>query len=240
MVIDALVGRHTYGRRLFDETAALPERQSSRAPSQIDARDPYFALPPPKSCGRNRWPRVREPPDRDRNPITDLIATATELTARSIGARDFRAHRDAREVIVSAEGSQPQIMRRLRELLSDLAIRLSDATASIPMPRKPSRRHSRLRTCERPPATFLGDRRAARRRARQELAGVLTSRTKLALRQGSGYKSGIGRDQRERHQICQNRDSMSGFPPMPTALTSGTQVSRPEFLQLSSRPRFLS
>lgn len=130
MVIDALVARHTYGRRLFDRNGRIA--RSGKVVERLlksMLRDPYFALPPPKSCGREQYgPAFVNRLIATGIPLPDLIATATELTARSI-ARAISEHtRDAREVIVSGGGvHNRQIMRRLRELLSDLAIDSSDA-----------------------------------------------------------------------------------------------------------------
>jgi anhydro-N-acetylmuramic acid kinase len=80
--------------------------------------DPYFALDPPKACGREQFGReFANGLIATGIPLPDLIATATELTARSI-AGAISGHKAIREVIASGGGvHNRQIMRRLRELL---------------------------------------------------------------------------------------------------------------------------
>jgi anhydro-N-acetylmuramic acid kinase len=130
MVIDALVAHHTRGRLLFDRDGRVA-RSGKVVESLLKSmlRDPYFALPPPKSCGREQYgPKFVNRLIATKIRLPDLIATATEFTARSI-VRAISDHAGgAREVIVSGGGvHNRQIMRRLRELLPDLAIDSSDA-----------------------------------------------------------------------------------------------------------------
>jgi anhydro-N-acetylmuramic acid kinase len=130
MVIDALVAHHTRGRRLFDRDGriACSGKVVERLLKSL-LSDPYFALPPPKSCGREQYgPKFVNRLIATKIPLPDLIATATELTARSI-ARAVSDHAaGAREVIASGGGvHNRRIMGRLRELLPGLAIDSSDA-----------------------------------------------------------------------------------------------------------------
>ncbi len=130
MVIDALVAHHTRGRRLFDRDGRIA--RSGKVVERLLKsllRDPYLALAPPKTCGREQYgPEFVNRLIATGTPLPDLIATATEFTARSI-ARAISDHaRSAREVIVSGGGvHNRQIMQRLRELLPDLAIDSSAA-----------------------------------------------------------------------------------------------------------------
>jgi anhydro-N-acetylmuramic acid kinase len=130
MVIDALVGHHTHGRRLFDHDGRIARggNVDQRLLKSL-LRDPYFALAPPKSCGREQYgPKFVNRLIATGIPLPDLIATATELTARSI-ARAISDHaRGTRDVIVSGGGvHNRQLMRRLCELLPDFTIATSDA-----------------------------------------------------------------------------------------------------------------
>jgi anhydro-N-acetylmuramic acid kinase len=130
MVIDALVAHHSRGRELFDRDGRIA-RSGKVNESLLESllRDPYLALPPPKSCGREQYgPKFVNRLIASKIPLPDLIATATEFTARSI-ARAISDHAaGAREVIVSGGGvHNSQIMRRLRKLLPDLSIDSSRA-----------------------------------------------------------------------------------------------------------------
>ena len=88
-------------------------------------QDPYYALPPPKSTGRERYgkrfaatliARAKEEGLR----VEDLLATVTELTARTMVLHYdqwcFAMHR-VDEIIVSGGGAHNQtLVRRLKEL----------------------------------------------------------------------------------------------------------------------------
>jgi anhydro-N-acetylmuramic acid kinase len=90
MVIDEIVRRVTGGRQALDRNG----RRAARG--QIDPallgrwlRQPYFRRRPPKSCGREEFgarfvERTLRQTDLRKRP-DDVIATATALTARSIG-----------------------------------------------------------------------------------------------------------------------------------------------------------
>jgi anhydro-N-acetylmuramic acid kinase len=130
MVIDALVAHHSRGRQLFDRDGRIA-RSGKVDESLLKSllRDPYLALAPPKSCGREQYgPKFVNRLIASKIPLPDLIATATEFTVRSI-ARAISDHAaGAREVIVSGGGvHNSQIMRRLRKLLPDLSIDSSRA-----------------------------------------------------------------------------------------------------------------
>ncbi|NBD20583.1 anhydro-N-acetylmuramic acid kinase [Aquabacterium fontiphilum] len=101
--------------------------------------DPYFALPPPKSTGRdlfnadwlNRWlaPHgLTDGPLGDGDLARDVQATLCELTARS-AALAIRDHApDAAEVVVCGGGAlNGDLMRRLSEQLSGVRVGRSDA-----------------------------------------------------------------------------------------------------------------
>ncbi|HET7322578.1 MAG TPA: anhydro-N-acetylmuramic acid kinase, partial [Longimicrobiaceae bacterium] len=132
-LIDAAVALATGGRLAFDEGGQLA------AQGKVDAallaellQHPYFAEQPPKSTGRELFGRpfverlvqaIQPEGDRD---WLDLVATLTELTARSIADAYARwaIPRGVAEVVVTGGGaSNPQLMRRLRELLAPLPVR---------------------------------------------------------------------------------------------------------------------
>jgi anhydro-N-acetylmuramic acid kinase len=96
---------------------------------------PYFASPPPKSTGRELFDAgyIREVIERCRSARRgaadeDIVATAVELTARSIADayRRFLAE-PASEVLLSGGGARhPVLMERLSTLLAPRAVRPFD------------------------------------------------------------------------------------------------------------------
>src|SRR5581483_1053579 len=92
--------------------------------------DPYFALPPPKTTGRERFGAqfLDEHQARlDALSLEDAAATLVALTAQALAsAVDASASRDAR-VIVSGGGAQnPAIMRELQRRLRGRRVESSD------------------------------------------------------------------------------------------------------------------
>lgn len=124
MIIDALVAHKTQGRQRYDRTGRIA-RASKIHPRMLDAMlgDPYFALDPPKSAGREQFGHeFASGLIATGLFIDDLIATATEFTAQSI-ARALRSYKGIGEVIASGGGiHNRQIMRRLGELLPSITI----------------------------------------------------------------------------------------------------------------------
>ena len=101
----------------------------------VDAllRHPYFAAPPPKSTGRELFDAryVSELIERCRAhdeaaSHEDIVATAVELTARSIADQfDRFVQRDVAEVLPSGGGARHLVlMERLRALLAPRTVRL--------------------------------------------------------------------------------------------------------------------
>lgn len=127
MIIDALVEIFTRGAAQFDRDGRIADSGIVRN-DLIDQwlRDPYFALPPPKTTGRERFGThhamrlIDEAPDV---PFEDLIASATALTARSIAdayERFIRPRGMIDEVIISGGGARnPSLMRMIRASLPD-------------------------------------------------------------------------------------------------------------------------
>jgi len=124
MVIDALVAHHTHGRQTFDRDGRIARHgKINRRLLDSMLSNPYFALDPPKACGREQFGReFVSGLIASGLPLADLIATATELTARTIAAA-IASHMGIREVIASGGGVDNRyLMRRLRELLPALTI----------------------------------------------------------------------------------------------------------------------
>lgn len=127
MIIDALVEISTRGTEQFDRDGRIADSGTVR--DDLIAkwlRDPYFALPPPKTTGRERFGThhamrlIEESPDA---PFEDLIASATALTARSIAdayERFIRPRGTIHEVIIGGGGARnPALMKMIRESLPD-------------------------------------------------------------------------------------------------------------------------
>ncbi|HTM49762.1 MAG TPA: anhydro-N-acetylmuramic acid kinase [Bryobacteraceae bacterium] len=128
MVIDALVSRHTGGKRKFDRGGRIAA--SGRVNDKLLAKlvqDPYYRLRPPKSAGREQYGKdfVRRLL-RSGISLPDLIATATILTAVTIAAAIHRFAPGCDDLIVSGGGAHNrQIMGHLSALLPDAAIATS-------------------------------------------------------------------------------------------------------------------
>jgi anhydro-N-acetylmuramic acid kinase len=139
MVIDALVARSTKGRLRFDRDGRTA-RSGSVNPRLLEAMmgDPYLDLAPPKTCGREEYGReFVDTLVATAIALPDLIATATEFTARSIAygvglgralsrTRDKKAWTGPAELIVSGGGVHNRfLMQSLRARLPDFAISTS-------------------------------------------------------------------------------------------------------------------
>ncbi len=97
-LLDGVVRRATGGALAWDEGGERAARGQVREPFlRALLEDPFFAEPPPRSTGRERFGEARvEAIVRDFAPEAeaewdDLLATLAELTARSIGEA-YRAH----------------------------------------------------------------------------------------------------------------------------------------------------
>ncbi|WP_419803993.1 anhydro-N-acetylmuramic acid kinase [Terriglobus sp.] len=145
VVIDGVM-QQLYGKR-FDRNGAVAAR-GRVLQTVVDEvlRMPYFALPAPKSCGREEFgggfverfiAECRQAGARD----ADVVATATALTAQSI----LQAYRmlvwpflgqsaplaDATDYIVAGGGARnATLLRMLRESLEPLGIQVSTSEAT--------------------------------------------------------------------------------------------------------------
>ena len=134
MVMDALVRRATHGRESFDSNGQMA---SSGTADEIVLgrilRLPFFTVPPPKSAGREQFGAdfvdhyFRKKGETASN---DLLATATELTARSIalGVQSFVPWREGKwRIVVSGGGARNCfLLARLAAHLPGLEIRRAD------------------------------------------------------------------------------------------------------------------
>ncbi|CUU33765.1 MAG: anhydro-N-acetylmuramic acid kinase [Fimbriimonadales bacterium] len=131
-LIDLAVRWHTGGRLAYDPDGSLAAQASPDEPLLHEMlAHPFFQQPPPKSTGREVfgveylqkwWGRVE--------PLT-LIATLTELTARTIAQAVRQWCMPVARLIVSGGGMHNQtLMARLQALLPEVAIQ-SSATFGI-------------------------------------------------------------------------------------------------------------
>lgn len=134
MVIDALVRHLTDSREAYDTGGRVAARGKLDELVLAEAlADPFFQREPPKSSGREQFgePFVEAHfLARRRMTFEGAVRTATELTARTIADAlerfvfsRVRIHR----LIVSGGGAHNRfLMKRLRELLPQLKVELSD------------------------------------------------------------------------------------------------------------------
>jgi anhydro-N-acetylmuramic acid kinase len=139
-LIDAAVELATDRRLSFDRDGRLAARGGVDEVLLADLlRHPYFAAPPPKSTGREEFGRPfvarlveALEPEGDRDWL-DLVATLTELTARSIADAYGRwvTPRGVDEVVVTGGGARNlTLVARLRDLLAPLPV-VDGATLGI-------------------------------------------------------------------------------------------------------------
>ena len=119
MVIDALVNELTGGKQLFDRGGAIAAKgKVNRALLDKLLADPYYKRKPPKSAGREQYgvkyvAKLRA----SKLPLTDLIATATALTAATI-AFGVQLAGQTDEIVASGGGvHNRQLMGNLAALL---------------------------------------------------------------------------------------------------------------------------
>jgi anhydro-N-acetylmuramic acid kinase len=118
-VIDALA-RGIDPRERFDRDGALSSR--GRVDETVLAElltHPFFASPPPRSTGREQFGDAFARELERRVPGPDGVATAVELTARSIARAIAEWVPGAPEIVVSGGGAHhPRLMRSLNAALA--------------------------------------------------------------------------------------------------------------------------
>ena len=134
MVIDAVVSALTGGERTYDAGGAMAaEGKVDQGLLGLLRQDPYYALPLPKSTGRERFgvQYVGQILDYGRShglSSADLAATVTDLTAWSIAdayERYVLPRRRAGELVVGGGGSyNAALMGFLRERFAPWGIRV--------------------------------------------------------------------------------------------------------------------
>lgn len=131
-LMDAAVEIATGGRLTYDRDGLLAAQgEVDRKLLEDLLRHPYFAQEPPKSTGREEFgrPFVQRlveavEPEGDRDWL-DLVATLTELTARSIADsyRRWVLPRGVGEVVVTGGGARnPTLVNRIRSMLDPIEV----------------------------------------------------------------------------------------------------------------------
>jgi anhydro-N-acetylmuramic acid kinase len=120
-VIDG-VARLVDRRRSYDRDGLIAAKGSaSQAVLAELLADPYFAAPPPKSTGRERFGDPYASGLHQRVPGPDGVATAVELTARSVAGAVERWIPGDAEVVASGGGCHhPGLMTALERALAAL------------------------------------------------------------------------------------------------------------------------
>jgi anhydro-N-acetylmuramic acid kinase len=122
MLLDAFVRERTGGAREFDADGVLAAMgRADEALLRAMLADAYFAAPPPKTSGRERFGAQFLAPYRDelaRLSLEDGAATLTELTAASVAEAVDRAGFGSSRVFAAGGGA------RNRTLLARIAARL--------------------------------------------------------------------------------------------------------------------
>jgi len=117
-IIDG-VARLVDGRRSYDRDGAIAARGTPREEVLAELlADPFFAAPPPKSTGRERFGDGYARALHQRVPGPDGVATAVELTARSVAAAIRQWVPASVEVVASGGGCHhPGLMTSLQRHL---------------------------------------------------------------------------------------------------------------------------
>jgi anhydro-N-acetylmuramic acid kinase len=117
-IVDA-IARQVDGRRAFDRDGQIAAR--GRVDEGVLAellRDPFFAAPPPKSTGRERFGDGYAAALAARVPGPDGVATAVELTARTVADAVARWTPAGTEIVASGGGCHhPGLMHSLERNL---------------------------------------------------------------------------------------------------------------------------
>ncbi|WP_455903753.1 anhydro-N-acetylmuramic acid kinase [Microbacterium sp.] len=129
-LVDAVVVAEGLNERGYDADAAIARTGSvDEALLATLLADPYYALPAPKSTGKEHFhlDYVRAQVDRVRPGVApaDLVRTLTELTARTV-AQDVRAAGIGFLAVSGGGCHNPLIMQGLRDALPGVEVVLAD------------------------------------------------------------------------------------------------------------------
>lgn len=132
MLLDAFVRERTGEARAFDAGGALAAAgRADEAALQRMLSDDYFAMPPPKSTGRERFGEpflAAHAPALAPLSIEDGAATLVELTARSATAAIIAAGFAGARVVVSGGGTRNRtMMAAIAQRLPAARVERSDA-----------------------------------------------------------------------------------------------------------------
>jgi anhydro-N-acetylmuramic acid kinase len=131
MLVDAFIFRRTNGRERFDRDGrAALAGSANQSVLETMLADPYFALVPPKTTGREHFGTqfLDEHQTRlDALSLEDGAATLVALTAASLAsAIQASAPRAARVVVSGGGAKNPAILRELQQRLPDRRVESSD------------------------------------------------------------------------------------------------------------------
>jgi len=134
MLLDAWVQRH-WGEPFDREGARAATGKLVPALLEAMLAEPYFALPPPKSTGRDlfnaEWLATHIP---DAAKPEDVLATLAELTATSVAQAIERHCAGAREILVCGGGAyNAHLLRRLAHHLPACLIRSTEEAGVAPL-----------------------------------------------------------------------------------------------------------
>ncbi|HYH96329.1 anhydro-N-acetylmuramic acid kinase [Hyalangium sp.] len=135
MVLDGLARRMTGGKLQCDLDGQL-SRQGTVIPELLAnlLTHPFFALPPPRSAGREGFGEAlvsffwEQHPERPADLMATALAFTVEATARAYEAYVFPRFKSLEAVYVSGGGSRnPALMERFTRRLAPLPVRTLDA-----------------------------------------------------------------------------------------------------------------
>jgi anhydro-N-acetylmuramic acid kinase len=131
MVMDALVGQFTDGKQRYDRAGRIAAKGNVHERLLLSMlSDSYYSKAPPKTAGREQYGQEFVSGLMATGiPVADLIATATELTARTIALaiqRFVEPYTSVRDLIASGGGAHNDVlMARLGELLPQMEVTTS-------------------------------------------------------------------------------------------------------------------
>jgi anhydro-N-acetylmuramic acid kinase len=140
-LLDAAVHRLTGGAHSYDEDGALASAGNPIEEALAEwLEDPFFDEPPPRSTGRERFSEVRLETwlkqNAEQSPA-DLLATLSELTARSIAGSTRWIGCPVDEVFLCGGGARnPDLCRRIEARLDPIPVRGLEALGWNPEARE--------------------------------------------------------------------------------------------------------
>lgn len=127
-LLDAAAELLTGGRQTFDRDGEMAAGgEVLPGPLREWLEDPFFSLEPPRSTGRERFGTERLERWAERHgdeTAADLMATLTELTARSVADGLARVPLEPEELYLCGGGARnPELRRRIARLVAPLPVR---------------------------------------------------------------------------------------------------------------------